>query len=187
MFYNKNTKRKYNVFWKESEVMETSECNQFLYLILLSLIGIESFACYDKKTTYFKDQQQSMLYDFHSMIQSNQVDQINETLADPTKFTAKYNVPDITASELCNMKNRAGRISLHVSAGVAYEDTSVAQLLVKNGAKIDAQDAFGWTPLFFPQNINFSAYLLSIGADPAVTVNGVSALDFARAFKNTKK
>lgn len=187
LFYNKNTKRKYDGFRKEREMMDKSQRNQFLYLILLSLIGIDSFAHFDEKTTYFKDLRQNMLYDFHYMIQNNEVDQINETLADPTKFTAKYNLPAITADELCNMQNKGGRMSLHVSAGVAYEDTSVAQLLVKNGAKINAQDAFGWTPLFFPQNVNFSAYLLSIGADPAVTVNGVSALDFARAFKNTKK
>lgn len=187
LLYNKNTKRKYDVFWKEFKMVDKSHGNQFIYLILLSLIEIDSFAHFDKKTTYFKDQRQNMLYDFHYMIQSNQVDQINETLADPVTFSAKYNLPGITACELCNMQNKGGRMSLHVSAGVAHEDTSVAQLLVKNGAKINAKDAFGWTPLFFPQNINFSAYLLSIGADPAVTVNGVSALDFARAFKNTKK
>jgi len=187
LLYNKNTKRKYNVFWKEFKMVDKSHGNQFLYLILLSLIGIDSFAHFDKKTTYFKDQRQNMLYDFHYMIQSNQVHQINETLADPVTFSAKYNLPAITACELCNMQNKGGRMSLHVSAGVAYDDTSVAQLLVKHGAKINAQDAFGWTPLFFPQNVNFSAYLLSIGADPAVTVNGVSALDYARAFKNTKK
>jgi len=75
------------------------------------------------------------------------------------------------------LTNDKGETPLMLNA----RDLQVAEILVANGASVNAQAKDGFTPLLNAETIELTRFLLEHGADPfAKDLNGETALDWAR-------
>lgn len=108
---------------------------------------------------------QNLLKIFFEIIRNNDHISLQKILNCPRTFSKIFGF-DYTAEELCNLQDRYGRTSLHTAAMSQKVTKLTAELLIKSGAHVNAQDIAGLAPLHFPQNNIVATILIQFGADP---------------------
>lgn len=88
-----------------------------------------------------------MLYKLHQIILDDEAYELSKILKNPQKFTAQYDIDNLSAQSLCNKQDPYGRMTLHYAAlAIQHKRARIAQLLLHHGADNTIKDLYGDLP-----------------------------------------